>query len=244
MKEAILTCLGGLAFSSLLSFGALANPWEVKEGSTLLDGTETATDVAGYMFVGKEYEFTSAQLNLRCRENELQMAVVGDERFLSKEDAISEPNIEIVLKVGETIVKAFAAIENPSQFSSLDRARVKNGPALLELLRQNDGGEAKVQLPVARTGVPEVRKLSLVNIVEVTDRIMKTCGPLNVWAPEKAVELVPLVETPAPQEPLDLDVAVTVGLAEMLVKELVVNQGVTLDELVQALEPLVADKSE
>lgn len=230
------------AFSVLLATSAAANPWEVQEGSVLLDGTETATYVTGFMFSGKEYEFTSSQINLRCTDEGLVMYVVGDSDLVSRSELQTSPTLEFVSKAGEDLISFEATVENEH---ALTRARVHEAPGLLEFLRQHDGSKAQVQLPVARTGVPEVRTLSLENVIETTDLIISTCGPLETWE---------FVETStAPQageagdaeekEPMDLQTMMSVNAAKLIVEELLVNQDVTLEQIVEALKPLadVAD---
>ena len=170
-------------FVLIFSSPTLANPWKVYEGSTLLDGTVTATSVRGYMFHGKEY-VTSSQVSLICRNNKLLMHIIGDSDLLTKEKAQESPTIEFIFKAGSKLATFKASIEN--EYSS-DWARVHNGTDLLDFLRFYDGGSAKVQLPVARTGIPEVRRLSLKNFAKTTDLILATCGPLDAWEPVSAI---------------------------------------------------------
>ena len=172
-------------FVLIFSSPTLANPWKVYEGSTLLDGTVTATSVSGYMFSGKEYESTSSQVSLECRNNELLMYIIGNSDFLGRKKAQESPTIEFIFKAGSKLA-TFKASIIVSGYSS-DRARVHNGTDLLNFLRFYDGGSAKVQLPVAKTGIPEVRRLSLKNFVKTTDLILATCGPLDAWEPVSAI---------------------------------------------------------
>ena len=171
-------------FVLIFSSPTLANPWKVYEGSTLLDGTVTATSVSGYMFSGKEYESTSSRVSLKCEDSKLLMHIVGDSDLLTKEKAQESPTIEFIFKAGSKLATFKASIEN--EYSSV-WARVHNGTDLLDFLRFYDGGSAKVQLPVARTGIPEVRRLSLKNFVKTTDLILATCGPLDAWEPVSAI---------------------------------------------------------
>lgn len=238
MLRQIYTC----SFFILLTFPAAANPWKVLDGSTLLDGTETATYVAGYLFSGKDYEFTSSQINLRCVDEELVMSIVGDSDLLTKAKARANPTIDFIIKAGSELASFKATIGNVDY--SLERARVHNGPGLLELLRLHDGSSSQVQLPVARTGIPEVRKLSLENVVKTTDLVLSTCGPLEVW--EVAATLTPTKEptTSTSEPPIDLETTLRVGLAQKLVEELIRNQNVAFDKIVEALEPLVNTSAE
>ena len=171
-------------FVLIFSSPTLANSWRVYEGSTLLDGTVTATRVSGYMFSGKEYESTSSQVHLECEDSKLLMHIVGDSALLTKEKAQESPTIEFIFKAGSKLATFKATIV--SEISS-NWARVHNGTDLLDFLRFYDGGSAKVQLPVARTGIPEVRRLSLKNFVKTTDLILATCGPLDAWEPVSAI---------------------------------------------------------
>jgi hypothetical protein len=171
-------------FVLIFSSPTLANPWTVREGSTLLDGTVTATRVSGYMFSGKEYESTSSQVHLECEDSKLLMHIIGDSDFLREKKAQESPTIEFIFKAGSKLATFKATITNAY---SRDWARVHNGTDLLDFLRFYDGGSAKVQLPVARTGIPEVRRLSLKNFVKTTDLILATCGPLDAWEPVSAI---------------------------------------------------------
>lgn len=228
------------ALSAALLFASqtLANPWEVREGSTLLDGTETATYIAGYMFSGKEFEMTSSQVKLTCEDNELLVYVVGDSDLLTERKAQENPTIEVIFKAGSELTSFRATIENVNY--GRERARVHNGPELLEFFRRHAGGSAQVQLPVARTGVPEVRKLSLKNVVKTTDLVLSTCGPLEAWElTETSTETPSEVPSPSADEPaLDLETALSVGLAKKIVEELITNQDVTFEQIVEALKPL------
>lgn len=225
-------------FFIFLAFSTAANPWEVQEGSRLLDGTETATYVAGYLFSGKEYELTSAQINLKCLDKELVMSVVGDSDLLTKAEAQNNPTVDLIIKVGPELASFKATIESVDY--GRQRARVHNGPGLLEILRQHDGSSSQVQLPVARTGVPEVRELSLENVVKTTDLALSTCGPLKVWEVAETAAVSPTEEpTASTNEPLmDLEAALSVGVAQKLVEELIRNQDVTFEQIVEALKPL------
>lgn len=215
-----------------------ANPWEVRAGSTLLDGTKTATYVAGHMFLGKDYEMTSSQLSLRCVEDELVMDIIGNSDLLTKAKAEDDPTIEVLFKVGSELVSFEATIVSLDW--GRERARVHNGPGLMEFLRQHDGDAAQVQLPVASTGIPEVRKLSLENFRETTDLVLATCGPIEVW---EIAAAAPLAETENSEPtsdaaPMDLETALSVGIAKKLVEELIRNQKVSIEEIVEALGPL------
>lgn len=236
--------LAAIGIFLLMVAGANANPWKVQEGSTLLDGTETATYVAGYMFSGKEYEFTSSQVNLRCMDEELVMNIVGDSDLLSRDTAEKSPTIEFVFKVGEDLVSFEATLENPKW--ARESARVHDGPKLLEYLRWHDGQIARVQLPVAKTGIPEVRELSLENVVSVSDVILNTCGPMEVWNFSNIGAGGNTEQKPEKDDepPMDLETALSVGLAQKLVEVLIKEKGIELEQIVQALEPLsdVADK--
>ncbi|MBR9822627.1 MAG: hypothetical protein GYB51_16710 [Rhodobacteraceae bacterium] len=225
-------------FFILLAVSTAANPWKVQEGSTLLDGTETATYVAGYLFSGKDYEFTSSQINLRCADKELVMSIIGDSDLLTKAEAQNNPTVELIIKLGSELASFKATIENVDY--GRERARVHNGPELLELLRQHDGSSSQVQLPVARTGVPEVRKLSLENVVKTTDLALATCGPLKVWEVTETAAVNPLEEPTASTDepPMDLEIAVRVGMAQKLVEELMRNRDVTFEQIAEALKPL------
>lgn len=237
-----LICASAVAL--LFASSTVANPWEVREGSTLLDGTETATYVAGYMFSGKEYEMTSSQVNLKCEDNELLMHIVGDSELLTKEKAQENPTIEFIFKAGSELTSFKATIENVDYGRT--RARVHNGPGLLEFLRRHAGGSAQAQLPVARTGVPEVRKLSLKDVVKTTDLVLSTCGPLEAWELIEAAQETP-TEVPSPstdEPPMDLETSLSVGLAKKIVEELIGNQDVTLEQIVEALKPLMNEPSE
>ena len=172
-----------VAITTFFSLPTFANPWKVYEGSTLLDGTVTATRVSGYMFSGKEYESTSSQVSLKCRNNELLMHIVGDSDLLTKEKAQENPTVEFIFKASSKLATFKATIESGSY--NRESARVHNGKKLLEFLWPHDGSFAQVQLPVAKTGIPEVRKLSLVNIVKTTGLAITTCGPLDAWEPDK-----------------------------------------------------------
>lgn len=226
----------------LLTFPAAANPWKVQDGSTLLDGTETATYVAGYLFLGKDYEFTSSQINLRCVDEELVMSIVGESDLLTKAKAQANPTIDFILKVESELASFKATIENVDYNRA--RARVHNGPGLLELLRVHDGSFSKVQLPVARTGVPEVRKLSLENVVKTTDLVLSTCGPLEVWEVTATVTPTKEPTTSTSEPPMDSETTLRVGLAQKLVEELIRNQNVAFERIVEALEPLVNTSAE
>ena len=225
------------AFAALLATSASANPWEVSEGSVLLDGTETATYVAGFMFSGKEYEYTSAQINLRCTDKGLVMFVVGDSDLVSRSELQTSPTLEFVSKAGEDLISFEATVESKYD---LETARVHEAPGLLEFFRQHDGSKSQVQLPVARTGVPEVRTLSLENVIKTTDLIISTCGPLERWefmetstAPQES-EAGDAEE----KEPMDLQAMISVNAAKLIVEDLLVNQDVTLEQIVEALKPL------
>ena len=170
-------------FVLIFSSPTLANSWRVYEGSTLLDGTVTATGVYGRMVSGKGYD-RSSRVGLRCEDSKLLMHIVGDSALLTKEKAQESPTIEFIFKAGSKLATFKATIE--SEISS-NWARVHNGTDLLDFLRFYDGGSAKVQLPVARTGIPEVRRLSLKNFVKTTDLILATCGPLDAWEPVSAI---------------------------------------------------------
>ena len=230
----ILASVSALVFAS----AAAANPWKVQEGSTLLDGTETATYVAGFMFSGKEYEFTSAQVNLMCIEKQLVMSIVGDSDLLAKAMADADPTVEFIFKVGSDLISTKATIESVEW--DRERARVHDGPAILKFFRQHDGNSAQVQLPVARTGVPEVRNLSLENVVETTDLVVATCGPLEVWEATKTEAANPKKEPTgsADKPPMDLETELSIGLAQKIVEKLMRDQNVTFDEIVKTLEPL------
>ena len=170
-------------FVLIFSSPTLANSWRVYEGSTLLDGTVTATGVYGRMVSGKGYD-RSSRVGLRCEDSKLLMHIVGDSALLTKEKAQESPTIEFIFKAGSKLATFKATIV--SEISS-NWARVHNGTDLLDFLRFYDGGSAKVQLPVARTGIPEVRRLSLKNFVKTTDLILATCGPLDAWEPVSAI---------------------------------------------------------
>ena len=170
-------------FVLIFSSPTLANSWKVYEGSTLLDGTVTATGVYGRMVSGKGYD-RSSRVGLRCEDSKLLMHIVGDSALLTKEKAQESPTIEFIFKAGSKLATFKATIV--SEISS-NWARVHNGTDLLDFLRFYDGGSAKVQLPVARTGIPEVRRLSLKNFVKTTDLILATCGPLDAWEPVSAI---------------------------------------------------------
>lgn len=233
-----------IVISLFLASGVSANPWTVVEGSTLLDGTETATYVAGYMFSGAEYEYTSSQINLRCIDETLEMSVIGDGDLISATKAEQNPTITFVFKVGEELVSFDAAVDNPRW--SRERARVHEGPQLLEYLRQHDGESVQVQLPVARTGVPEVRKLSLENVTAVTDLILATCGPLETWGPPEgdAVESVATEKARANETPIDLETAISIGLAQKVVETLIKEKGVKFEQIIQALGPLTGSDAQ
>ena len=170
-------------FVLIFSSPTLANSWKVYEGSTLLDGTVTATGVYGRMVSGKGYD-RSSRVGLRCEDSKLLMHIVGDSALLTKEKAQESPTIEFIFKAGSKLATFKATIV--SEISS-NWARVHNGTDLLDFLRFYDGGSAKVQLPVARTGIPEVRRLFLKNFVKTTDLILATCGPLDAWEPVSAI---------------------------------------------------------
>lgn len=209
-----------------------ANPWEILEGSTLLDGTETASRVAGYMFSGDEYEWTSAKMLLSCEEGVLQMYVVGDGDLLTSQQFAESPVLDIMVKAGP-MVETFSA--SVSSKYNRQRAQIHNGPRLLELFRANNGRaeNAKVQLPVARTGVPEVRSLSLESVKTTTDVILSTCGPLDVWVDDQNIAEVKDGER-EPNFMNDLSVAA----AQKVVEALIVEHGATIEEIAEALKPL------
>jgi len=171
-------------FVLIFSSPTLANPWTVYEGSTLLDGTVTATGVSGPMVSGKGYD-RSSRVSLECVDSKLLMHIIGDSDFLTKEKAQESPTIEFIFKAGSKLATFKATIVNEIIMGNW--ARVHNGTDLLDFLRFYDGGSAKVQLPVARTGIPEVRRLSLKNFVKTTDLILATCGPLDAWEPVSAI---------------------------------------------------------
>ncbi len=240
MHKLIWTAAVTLVFAS----SAIANPWKVQEGSTLLDGTETATRVAGYMFSGKEYEMTSSQVLLSCEDQQLEMIIVGDSELLKKEAAEENPNVDFMFKAGDELISVQATIESVDW--NREQARVHNGPGLLEFLRKYDGGSAEVQLPVARTGVPEVRKLSLENIASTTDLVLATCGPLKVWEAAETAKVEPAEkpEVPSNKPPQDIETALSVGLAQQIVETLIADNGVTIEQIVEALEPLLVKSGE
>ena len=221
-----------------------ASPWEIQQGSTLLDGTETATYIAGFMFLGEDYEFTSSQVNMRCIDEELVMNVVGDGDFITKSKAQENPTINFVFRIDTELVSFDATIENVDW--GRERARVHNGPGLMDLLRQSDGRSAQVQLPVARTGVPEVRKLSLENVTKTTDLIVATCGPIETWTKAEPAAAAVDIESAVPldETPMDLETAVSVGLAKKVVEELIRNQGISLEQILNALKPLTKERTE
>lgn len=210
-----------------------ANPWKIQEGSTLLDGTETASRVSSHMFSGKEYETTSAQILLSCMEGALEMDVVGDSDFLTRDQFVVNPVLDIMVKAGPDVETFSASV--PSTYN-LSHARIHDGPRLLALLRTRDGDteKAKVQLPVARTGVPEVRSLSLENVEATSDVILATCGPLEMWTPDG-----PVIEDKDEEPALDLMTRLSVGVAQKIVETLIVEQGVTVEEITEALKPLI-----
>jgi hypothetical protein len=211
---------------------AYANPWKIQEGSILLDGTEAASIVAGYMFSGEEYEVTSSQIRLACSEGTLEMDVVGDSDLLTREQFAVDPVLDVMVKAGPNVETFKASV--PSEYG-LTRARIHDGPRLLDLLRTHDGSaeKAKVQLPVARTGVPEVRSLSLENVKVTSSVILATCGPLDMWTPDPPVEVVK-------DEELELDsmTSLSVSIAKKIVETLIVEQGVTIEAITEALKPL------
>lgn len=221
-----------------------ANPWKVQTGSTLLDGTETATYVAGYMFTGKDdYEFTSAQISLRCVQRELEMNIVGDSNLLTREEAQSSPRVEVLFKVGDELAAHEATVEYVEWSTDLTRARIHAGPELIEFFRKHDGGSAQVQLPVAMTGVPEVRTLSLESVVEVTDLILATCGPINAWRPNNIRPPGPMAtpEGTSEQPEVSLEDMVAIGMAKQVVETLIRDQNVSLEDIVEALSTLTID---
>ena len=240
MIKLIYTSTAAFFFAS----ATFANPWEVREGSTLLDGTKTATYVSGYMFSGKSYETTSSQINLRCKNSELLMYIVGDSDLLSRETGRNNPTIEFSVKAENEVTSFSATVESVDY--GRERARVHNGPELLEFLRRHAGKSAQVQLPVARTGVPEVRKLSLIDIAKTTDLALSTCGPLETWELIKAAPETPM-EAPSPlagKPAISFETALSVGLAQKIVEELIGNQDVTLEQIVEALKPLMTEQPE
>lgn len=218
--------------ATITSSMAYANPWEIKEGSTLLDGKETASRVSGHMFSGKEYEYTSSQMLLVCEEGALQMEVAGDGPMLTREQFAANPTLDIMVKAGSDVETFSVSV---SSKYNLEIARIHDGPRLLALLRNNDGDtvKAQVQLPVARTGVPEVRSLSLENVVSTTDVIIATCGPLGMWTPDG-----PVAEVKDEEPALDLTKGLSVGVAQEIVEVLILEKGITIEAIVEALKPL------
>lgn len=229
LKLVILSTVSILGASTVL-----ANPWEVQAGSKLLDGTETATSVGGHMFSGTEYEFTISQVQLICREGEILMRVIGDSDIKMRDEIEVDPTINLMVKAGSEVENFKATITN--QFS-LEVSRVHDGPRLLDLLRRHDGSKdkAQVQIPVALTGIPEVRSLSLENVVDATDLILATCGPLEMWMDQPEIEIGPKTE----ETEMDLKTSIAVGLAQQVVKTLIVDDGVSLEEITKALKPLI-----
>lgn len=207
------------------------------EGSTLLDGTKTATYVAGYMFLGNEYEYTSAQLNLRCKENELVASLVGDSDLLTREQAEAEAEIKFYFKVADEVMPVEGSILDARYVR--DTARLHNAPKLFDFLQKHQGLSAQVQLPVARTGVPEVRELSLVKLEEVVDLILATCGPLKKWNLAQETELGD-TDNISPDQ-FDLDTFVSLGVAKALVEKMIVEEQIPLEKIIEALTPIVED---
>lgn len=224
---------------TMLATAVAANPWEVREGSTLLDGTKTATYVAGHMFSGKEYEYTSAQINLRCIDGELVMSVVGDSGLLTKAEAETNPTIDLMIKSGDDLASFKSTVDAENWLR--DRARIQDAPGLLEYLRQHDGGSAQVQIPVANTGVPEVRTLSLENVVAASDLALSTCGPLQRWEPA-AAEGVAEESAVSDQPPTNLETEISVGIAKKAVEEIIRSKGVAFEQVMEVLKPLLEEE--
>jgi len=233
MKRLILLC--GLAMASSASVSH-SNPWSILEGSTLLDGTETASYVAGYMFSGKEWEATSSQISLRCVEGNLQMNIIGDSDLILFESAEENPTIEFLVQAGSDLT-SFNASVNPEQRYNLVMARIHEGASLIRFLTKHDGTSAKVQLPLAKTGGAEVRELSLENFKATTEVIINTCGPIAQWQPQK-LEASPAVQ-PIDDAELDFETALAIGIAQELVETLILEQGVPYEQVIEALGKLV-----
>ena len=233
MKRFILFC--GLAMASSASVSH-SNPWSILEGSTLLDGTETASYVAGYMFSGKEWEATSSQVSLRCIDGNLQMHVIGDSDLIQFEAAEENPTIEFLVRAGSDLT-SFNASVNPEQRYNLDMARIHKGASLVRFLAKHDGASARVQLPLAKTGGAEVRELSLEDFKATTEVIINTCGPIAQWQPPEP-EASPAVKLIVDAE-LDFEIALAIGIAQELVETLILEQGVPYEQVIEALGKLV-----
>ena len=232
MKRLILLC--GLAMASIVPVSH-SNPWSILEGSTLLDGTESASYVAGYMFSGKEWEYTSSQISLRCADGNLQMHIVGDSDLIRFESAKENPTVEFLVQAGSDLT-SFKASVNPESIH-LEQARIHEGASLIRFLARHDGTSAKVQLPLAKTGSAEVRELSLENFKATTDVIINTCGPIAQWQPPQPEASAAI--QPIDDAELDFETAIAIGIAQELVETLILEQGVPYEQVIEALGKLV-----
>ena len=232
MKRLILLC--GLAMASSASVSH-SNPWSILEGSTLLDGTESASYVAGYMFSGREWEYTSSQISLRCADGNLQMHIVGDSDLIRFEAAEENPTVEFLVQAGSDLT-SFKASVNPESIQ-LEKARIHEGASLVRFLAKHDGSSARVQLPLAKTGGAEVRELSLEDFKATTEVIINTCGPIAQWQPPQP-EASPAIQ-PIDDAELDFETALAIGIVQQVVETLILEQGVSYEQIIEALGKLV-----
>jgi hypothetical protein len=224
-----------------------ANPWHVRKGGTLLDGTETTTSVAGALKLEDNgWSASTAKIGLKCSEGAPEMYVLSDTNFVKIDPRGSSTPIKIGFKADNEIVSFDAIVPHPSILPTY--ALFQDRLALLEFLRKYDGGSAQVQFPVARTGIPEVRNLSLEKVIETTDKLLATCGPLKTWELEEEPVVSDISAEKTTEDTndtlLDLSTQLQLRIIFKVIEKMVETGKVTPEEVAQSLATLAETKSD